>query len=462
MTIWTPDISSRGGPRYRAIAEALADDVGAGRLLAGDRLPTHRELAERLGVTVGTVSRAYAEAERRGLLRGEVGRGTFVTGPGGGRDVPGRTGEPGGDGPIELESNLPLCGQDPDLAGALRELAGRPGCNDLLSYPPAPGSRRHRQAGATWIARHGLEVALEQVVVTAGAQHAITVVLGGLCQPGDTVLAESLTYPGLKTVARLLGLRLVPVVMDEQGMRADALDAVCRRERARVLYCLPTLQNPTTGVMDAERRQALAEVARRHDLALVEDDVHGLLEAGAPPPLATFAPERTHYIASTSKLVAGGLRVAYVAVPPGTADRIASAVAASLWIPPPLTAELAAIWIEDGTADRVSALKCEEAAARQRLAAAILPPDHVHTRERSYFLWLELRNGWRADAFAATARARGVAVAAPGAFWLGEGEPPAAVRVSLSAPRHRWQVEAGLTVLADVLARGPATEPAIV
>jgi DNA-binding transcriptional MocR family regulator len=462
MDVWSPDLTACRGPRYRAIADCLARDIRAGRLAGGDRLPPHRELAERLGVTVGTVSRAYAEADRRGLVRGEVGRGTFVRA--GAADRPEGGADGGADGgPIDLGLNLPLHAEDPDLGAALRELAGRPHVSELLGYQPTLGAARHRRAGAAWLARHGLDTAPGRVVVTAGAQHAITVILGTLCRAGDVVLTEPLTYPGLMSVARLLGLRPRPVAVDHEGLRPDALaEAAAELGPGQVVYCLPTLHNPTTASMSPQRRQAIAEVARAHDLRLVEDDVHRLLAPDAGPPLAALAPERTCYIASTSKVVAGGLRVAFVTVPPGVAEGVAHTVSASLWMPSPLTAELAAGWIEDGTAVATAERKRREAAARQALARQMLPDARLRGGGASFFLWLELTGGWTAEQFAATARRAGVIVAPAGAFALPGLAPPAAVRLSLSAPRERETLTAGLRVLADILTRGPAPAPAIV
>jgi DNA-binding transcriptional MocR family regulator len=460
MTSWLPDLTDRSGPRYLAIADCLADDVRRGRLAEGERLPTHRDLADSLGLTVGTVSRAYAEAERRGLLHGEVGRGTFVGGMVGGWELP----SPGVSDPtvVDLGLNLPLYAQDPDLGDALRTLAKRRDLHELLSYQPFAGSDRYRRAGAQWIARHGLDVDPANVIVTGGAQHAIAILLGTLCRAGDVVLTEPLTYPGLKSVARLLGLETQPVAMDDEGLLPDALDRACREGRARVLYCLPTLHNPTTATMSPARRDAIAEVARRHDLLIIEDDVHGLLADDGGGPLACRAPERTFYIASTSKVVAGGLRVAFVAAPADHVERVAATVAATLWALPPLTVELAAMWIDDGTADATCARKRAESAARQAIAREMLPAEAVRTHPRSYFLWLELPPTWQVDRFVRQARERGVVVTGSEAFTVGRAVAPAAVRVSLSAPASRDEVLAGLKVLSELLTRGPAPEPAIV
>jgi len=460
MTIWSPDITVQAGPRYLAIADALAEDLGRGKLLPGQRLPTHRDLAAQLDLTVGTISRAYAEAERRGLVRGEVGRGTFVCDPDRHGDLPAGAAAPGG--LVDLALNLSLAADDPDLAGALRQLLKQPDLAALLSYPPQTDSLRYRQAGADWIGRHGLPVTPDQIVITAGAQHAITMALSTLCRPGQSVLTEALTYPGLKTAAELLGLTLLPVAMDAEGLLPDALDRTASRSSARVLYCMPTLHNPTTATMSPRRREEVAAVVRRHDLQVIEDDVHGLLAGEPAAPLAAHVPEAAVYIASTSKLLAGGLRVAFLAAPPALIERLRFSVSASLWALPALNVEVAARWIADGTADAVTERKRAEAAARQDLARRLLPVGHIRSAPRSYFLWLELPRPWRADRFVRAARAEGVAVAPAEAFAVDPAAAPAAVRVSLSATRERADLAEGLRALAGMIERGPAFEPAIV
>ena len=156
MTIWSPQLEGTKGPRYLAIVEALAQDFASGRLGPGSRLPTHRDLAERLGVTVGTVSRAYAEAARRGLVSGEVGRGTFVRGSGDPSD-PGAEAE----GVVDLGQNHP---PDPPsqpqraaLLDALASLTARRDAGRLLDYPAAGGDAADREAGASWIGRSGVD-----------------------------------------------------------------------------------------------------------------------------------------------------------------------------------------------------------------------------------------------------------------------------------------------------------------
>src|ERR1700758_5171627 len=375
MTHWMPDLSDRNGPRYRAIAEALAEDVRRGRLAAGTQLPTQRDLAWKLRVTIGTVSRAYAEAERRGLIDGEVGRGAYVRHstvgapvmPG---DILGEAQDPDF---IDLTINRPsAAGEGAAIAAALQALAAEPDLAALLDYQVPAGRRDDRVAGAAFLDGCGLVTTPEQVVVTAGGQHAMTCVIGALTQPGDTLAAEALTYPGLRALARLLQVRVVPIAMDEQGLVPDALEAACRAAPVRVLYTMPTLHNPTTATMPVARRQALAEVAQRHGVLLIEDDVYGFLLDAPLPPLAHYAPQHGIYIPSTSKSLIPALRIGYVHAPQANIEPIAAAVRATIYSAPPLMARIVARWVADGTAERLVAEKRSETQTRNRKAREIL------------------------------------------------------------------------------------------
>ncbi|MCC6849809.1 MAG: PLP-dependent aminotransferase family protein [Deltaproteobacteria bacterium] len=459
MTIWNPELRDGGRPRYVALADALAADIAGGRLAAGDRLPTHRALADALGIAIGTVTRGYAEAERRGLVRGEVGRGTFV-GPAPLGAAAAAHGERAS-GVIDLSLNVPVAGIAPDLAGALRALAKRAGVDDLLRYQPHAGATRHRAAGAAWAARYGVEAAPEQVLVCAGAQHAMLTIFAARAKPGDRVLTEDLTYPGMKALAGLLHLSLEGVAMDAEGLRPDALADALARSGARFLYCMPTIHNPTGTVLTAARRRAISALARAHDLTIIEDDAHRFLVSDAPPPFARLAPERTYHIAGTSKAIAGGLRVAFVTAPRHAVEQVERSIWATTWMAAPLTAEIAATWIEDGTADRVAAAQRREAAARQALARTALGDLVAGTHPQALHLWLELPEPWRGETFARAARERGVAIAPAEVFAAGRGAAPHAVRLGLGGARDRPELERALAVVRDTLAGHGGASPAV-
>ncbi|HKD99915.1 MAG TPA: PLP-dependent aminotransferase family protein [Planctomycetota bacterium] len=468
MTIWMPATLDPRAPIYASIARSIETDVLAGRLRPGDRLPTHRDLARRVGVTVGTVSRAYAEARTAGWISGEVGRGTFVRDRRAGRFADRREARSDGvdlsmrearsDG-VDLSMNVPIDEPAPDLAAALRGLAAAPDVASLLRYAPTRGARRDREAGAAVLERHGLAVDPENVVVCAGAQHGVGAALEAASRPGDNVLAEELTYPGLRPLAEARGLRVHPVAIDDEGVVARSVDLACRRTKAKALYLVPTLHNPTGSTLSRARREAIAEIARRHGLVVIEDDIHRLLSTGAPPPIAHFAPERTIHVASLSKCFVPGLRVGYLAAPPALRDRVADAVWRSIWMTSPVATALATRWVLSGDLDSIAAGKRREAAARQALAAKVLSRDRVPAPTTAYHLWLSTGPRWSGDAFAHEARARGVGVTPATAFHLGSGPPPAAVRVSLSAAPNRSVLAAALERLRQVLERSAPSAP---
>jgi DNA-binding transcriptional MocR family regulator len=451
MTMWQPRLEGRSGPRYRAIADALAEDAARGRLRPGSQLPTHRDLADRLGVTVGTITRAYAEAARKGVVSGEVGRGTFVRGPAS-EPVAFRFASQAEPGLIDMSVNLPPAPPDPAaLAHALTTISKYSRLGSLLDYAPEGGAPEHRAAGASWIARAGLEVAPDQVLVSSGSQHGMTAVLAGLLRPGDLVLTESLTYPGMKALAGLLHLRLQGVAMDEHGLRPDALRTACRRGSVKAIYCVPTLHNPTTSVMPEARRREVVAIARQHDVLIVEDDVHGPLIEDRPPLLVALAPDITVHLSGTAKTLAPGLRIGYILAPKALVPRLATAIRTTTWMAAPLLAEVASVWIRDGTADLILAGNRKESAARHRLAVSVLGRFQIQAHPAAHHLWLQLPESRRSETFAEQARRAGVAVTPAQAFVVGSGAAPRAVRVCLGVARDRAQLEKGLRILAGVL-----------
>ncbi|MCP3959889.1 MAG: PLP-dependent aminotransferase family protein [bacterium] len=478
---WAPAGLDAGTPIYRAIADALGADVESGRLRPGDRLPTHRDLARRLRVNVMTVSRAYAEAGRRGLVEGEVGRGTFVRRRE--RNVtrfeprlevpePEATMErgtrPRGTRLVDFHFNLPVGDSSIlDATEILEELAGSHRPLLYTGYTTA-GAGDHRAAGAEWIARGGLEADPERVLVCGGAQHAMTVTLASLAGPGDLVLTEALTYPGVKALASVLGLRLQGLPMDAGGLLPDAFEAACRKSAPRALYCMPTMQNPTGVVMDTERRRQVAEIARRHGVAIIEDDTYGYLCAEPPAPLSSFAPELGYFLTGTSKNLTAGLRIGYLQAPAaggatsGLIERLEGNVAALTWMAAPLMAEIAARWIRSGQADAMIRWKRREAATRRRLYERLLGDYPTGSDAGCSHVWLPLPRPWRADDFVLQARRRGVGVTGAETFVVGRATAPHAVRVCLGTPTSREEVERGLGLLAEMLAGAPEVGASIV
>jgi DNA-binding transcriptional MocR family regulator len=461
---WAPEILAGPRPVYERIVEALERDVAAGRLGQGARLPPHRDLAYKLGVGTGTVTRAYVEAERRGLITAHVGRGSFVKSREAEKLFSDR---PADDGLVDLARNLP-----PNAAGAreigdaLGRLRSQPDIDACARYAPPEGLERARRAGAAWLLRrHGVERDSADLIQCAGGQQGIALAFGALCRPGDTVLCEAATFLGIKAAAEYLSCNLRGVAMDEGGLSPEALDRAAASTGAKAVIVHPTLQNPTTRTMSSARRRQLVEIARRRDLAIIEDAAY---EAYADPlarleALADLAPERTFYIVSTSKSLAPGLRVAFL-IPPDPARRagLIRGVRAMGYSPPSLEALVFAQWVEDGTADAVSARILEETAARFDIARRILGQAlETPGAPRSPHIWLPMA-ALEAERLAARAFRRGVEVTPLEAPVVAPFEV-SGVRLCLGAAPDRRVLEQALTTIAQILADGaPADDRAIV
>lgn len=459
MREWQPSIDDGSSPRYAAIVRSLQEAVAAGELVPGDRLPPQRELASELDVSLGTVTRAYNEARERGLVEATVGRGTFVRAA-----------------PAEVRRGLgalvdrelidlsllvaPVLEEErwPDrLRQAAARLADRPDLNDLLGYQRHEGLFRHRRAASAWLARTGMEAAPDEVLIAGSAQHAAVAALSVLTRPGDVVLAEELTNPGLRDAAAWLHLRLHGLPMDEDGLVPDAFAAACRTGVGRTLYTMPTYHNPTTRTMPERRRTEIARIAEEHGVAVVEDGVHALLAEEAPPPLSARLPDLGYFLTSHSKTLSPSLRVGYLRAPPAAHEELAFALRATLWMVSPLLAEVASDWIEEGVAQGLLEEKRTEARDRQQVARDALDGFRVEAGRASHHLWLRLPEGWRSEAFVSEARRRGVAVTSPRALVAGQVKAPRAVRLCLGAARSREELQKGLELIRELLEEGPAS-----
>jgi DNA-binding transcriptional MocR family regulator len=423
--------------RYKAVVDAFASDIRAGRLPSGTRLPTHRQLAAREGIALVTASRVYAELEAMGLVSGEQGRGTFVRDvalpPGHGIDQ-----QPlAAAGTIDLNFNYPSLPDQADmLRRALRELAASGDLEALLRYQPHRGRPRDTAAVARHLKQRGLAVGAEQVLIVSGAQHGLATTIMATLQAGDVVAADALTYPGFKVLARTLGLELAPLPVTQHGPDLGALERLCAERRVRAVYAMPTLHNPLGWVMDAPARARMVKIARRHDLLIIEDASYAFLAGESPPPLAALAPELTVYVSGLSKSVATGLRVGFVAAPVPVVPAIERVIRATTWNTPAITTAIACRWLEDGTVSRLEARKRDDARARQSMARDVLAGLPQVSHPSSYFVWLPLPEGSRADRIAASLSRQHISVSTAEPFATSM-HAPQAIRLALGSTDFR-------------------------
>jgi len=450
MTIWTTHIAKDTGPLYKELADAIERDIESGALRPGERMPTHRDLADELDINVSTVTRGYREAEKRGLISGTVGRGSFVS-----SDATTSTSmvsfEPCAPGMLEMGLISPLYHLDPDVSEGFKRIARRKNPGSFMRYTDPRGLPEHRQAGADWARRYGLEAEADDVIVCAGAQHGLTCCLSGLFQYGDRIATDALTYPGMKTLAAMLGIRLVPIPMDGEGMTAEGLDAACRRDEIKGVYLMPGVHNPTTISMPEDRRDAIAALAEKHDLIIIEDDAYDLTDPGRISPVGSRARHRSVYVAGVSKSLAAGLRVAFLIAPKPFLKPLAQAVLNTIWMAPPLNGELAAMWINDGTADKIVELKRAEAARRYMIACDMLEGLLFRGKPSGFYIWLTLPEPWTGQKFEERARELGVNIFGAEKFAVGETAAPAAARISLTGTESLEEFRKGLTLVRDII-----------
>ncbi len=440
---WVPDLTRTRGPKYVAIAEAIASAVETGALRSGDRLPPQRDLAARLGIDLTTVTKAYEQARARGLIGARGRAGSFVlpqdaiaAGP------PPR--DTGMNMPPEVEGGTLLATWERTASALLRA----PGAGGRLHYAPAGGREADRAAGAAIFARMGLASEAEQVVVTAGAQNALHAIVGATLERGDVVACGAHIYPGFLAIAKKAGLQLAPM----ERVEAGAFEALCCKQRVAALYVVPTNDNPTTVTLNEAERAALAAVARRYGVRIIEDDAYGQLPAQPIAPLSSFAPELGWYVASASKVISPALRVAHVRAPSvAEALALAAGVHGSNVMPPPLNAALLTRWLEDGNYERLIAETRAEAVARLAIVAGVLPVRRYAADGCGYHLWVPLAAGSDAARIANDLRGAGLTAIPSDNFSVG-GAGESALRISLGGAIDRAGLRVGLRALESWLA----------
>ncbi|HEX2256368.1 MAG TPA: PLP-dependent aminotransferase family protein [Afifellaceae bacterium] len=465
MTNWLPSLSAGSGPLYVRLAAELESAIGEGQLPAGAKLPPQRNLAFDIGVTVGTVGRAYSILRQRGLVSGEVGRGTYVLGQ--------RSADSGYPPPVAhtlgstrsafvTGGKLPMdttAALDVGQAGRIGELAG-----EIARQHPAQITSYVRNmpaswldAGSRWLAAGEWAPDPELIVPTLGAHAAVLAVIAAVTAPGDKIAFEHLTYSSITRSAYLFGRRCVAMEADEGGLNPEDFDRVCAQQHPKAAFLIPSLHNPTLTIMSEDRRSAIAEVARKHNVWLIEDAIYAALLDEQPISLAELAPERTFHVGSLSKSVAAGIRGGWVACPPHFAPRVLTAHKMVTGGMPFLLAELSARLVLSGEADAIRARVRRQIEGRVDVARASLDGYEFRSHGRAPFLWVRLPEPWLSATFKQAAANEGVLIDDEDEFKCGRTERSFhRVRIGLTAPALHQDLVDGLAKLRSLLDSGMA------
>ena len=457
MRSWKARIETDAKTKYLGIVEALEADIYSGYVKAGDRLPPQRAVAEALNVDLTTVTRAFNEARRRGLIDATIGRGSFVR-----HHVESKlishisTARP----LLDLSMNNP---PQPESAGLQQHIPQ--GIAQLISgadrilqlhYQDSAGNPHDRSAAAGWLAQSINNVTTERTLITGGAQAALYAILQSMAQAGDIIACGEFVYPGLKSAAEQLQLALQPLSMDEEGVLPDAFEQACRQYPIKVIYLVPTMDNPTTATMSLNRRQQIVAIAHEYDITIIEDDPYSPLLENAETALFDLAADRTWYIRTLSKCITPALRLAYVIAPSNShALGLANVLRAISVMASPLMAALVSRWIHDGRINRFSEAIREENQQRQQIAKQLLAGMDFSSNEAGHHIWLQLPSCWQANAFAEQATVLGVSVVACNSFGFSDRQRQA-VRLSLGLTPDHATLSQALSILRGLLIQ-PAT-----
>ncbi|WP_318472726.1 aminotransferase-like domain-containing protein [Photobacterium leiognathi] len=461
MTILNMTLSSESKtPLYRQIADNIAAAIEQGEISTGSKLPTHRALADQLQVTVGTVTRAYAEAERRHLVEARIGAGTYVCDSRQSNSWVYQIEEVA---PNECNFgyNIPPRFDRSDmLSQAMANISANPAeLNEMMLYQPPEGIEKHRQITSQWLNQQGIAVSPELMYFTSGAQHAAELLLSTFCRAGDTVLVEHVCYPGFLTLAKQHGITVKGVEMDESGVCPRALASACQLYQPRLIYLTPTQQNPTSITMPLSRREAVISVCKQHDLLIAEDDINGLLPLSSPPPLINLAPEQVIHIGGLSKCLAPGLRLGYIQAPKQWQPHLSAALYNHSLMISPLLSAIACELITQGQADQVLDTIRNEIEQRQNIVQSYLGEFAITTQKHSFHVWLKLPDYWRLTDFITAAEQHNVIVKSAEHFTPPGGTIMPAVRLAISSPTSQQTLIFGLEILADLLRQPPMTSP---
>lgn len=448
---------------HQALYQQLQYAIEQGLLKAGDKLPTHRELATRLSIAVATVTKVYKAAESAGLLNAKVGKGSFVSAC-----------------PVLPQAikandlqciNLSIIKPQVNIANQqitqqLKSLSEQNQLSELMDYNVAGGSLTDHQAATHWLLSQGVLINSKQVSLCSGAQHGLMVLISTLTDYGDCIAVESLCYPGIISLANQFGRKLIPLEMDEEGITPESLEQACQQYGIKLLIVVASHQNPTASIMSVKRRKDIAQIVTKHKVWMIDDDVYGFLNPELPA-LSNFVPEYGFYLSSLSKSIFPGLRVGFIVYPEAFKQRIEATIRNTIWMPVSLTLALASKLIFSGQALVIQKQQRDIAIQRQIIAKRILKGEQLSSQINSFHLWLTLPSPWTSDKFSQVLEERGVLVSSADYFRVShinnnqqineikshKVNKDEAVRISLMAAKSEDELIFALKILKRLLTK---------
>ncbi len=454
-TIWQPTLSDFDGPKYKAVVAALRTDIAKGNLRPGDKLPPVRDLAWEIHVTPGTIARAYQEGIAAGILQATVGRGTFIASQSTELPEIERHYNIIPDQKINLRNtNTTNVGQADAIKRAMIHVAETK-VDQYIEYPEREGRHSIYPHIINWMEYSNIQAKPENLIVTNGGQNAISLAIASILEDGlGPIAIDALTYPGIRYAVQSQRAELVGVETDEFGVQPDALETAYRRKPFKALFTSANVLNPTTGEMPLDRRIAIADLARKFDFQIIEDDCWGIGPAKLPS-FSNICPERAWYLSSISKSVSAGLRFGYLLCPREKTAIAARMMQTSSFGVSRAVVDIAESLLATGDAANIRARILEKVNRRVELTVNLMGKWDISWRRDVPFIWLRLPRGWRASSFASACERENIVVRAADEFALNNMPIPHAVRISVNCNILQDLLSAALVKIDKLLAHPP-------
>lgn len=441
---WRPVLEHDGSPMYRSLARQLERDIESGALLPGTRLPPQRELADYLDINLSTVSRAFKLCTDKGLLSGSVGDGTYVSYS----SLTRLTAEPK-DRLIRLDAMTPETIEQDELIAILRKMLSETEYIHLFQYENTQPEWKS-EAACRLLKRAGCTAQAHSILTAGGGQNAIACLFAGLLKRGDKLGVDPLTYPGVKTAAKLFGIQLVPIEHEDGCMSTAALRSAIKNGGVRAIFVMPDYQNPTANIMSTKNRRRIADTAIENDLLIIEDGICKLLSDGSCS-IHDLAPKNTVFSLSLSKTISPALRTAYIAAPERYYKPIQDALDGINLTHSALLSELGARLIASEQLDALLKRRAEGIEKRNKMVDIILKDFTVRGDSHALARWLVLPDGISGAQLEEEAEKRGVCVYGAEHFAVGKSIPEAGARLAICSPQSMDELEYALNVIKGIL-----------
>jgi DNA-binding transcriptional MocR family regulator len=432
-------ISKSDLPLHERLADTIEQAISSGSLNVGDRLPTHRDISAHFGVAIGTVTKAVDSLSRRGIVRGEVGRGTFV-----------QSSVPVAAEVVDLTINAPLPVIKPDIMYAAAERAARVSLEmPSGGYVDLTGTPQQRSTVAEWLSATRLKCLPEELILCVGAQQAIHLAFAELGQTSQGIATEMHTFPGAISAAKNLGLTMFGVEYDDEGMLPEALDKTLKSSQAKIVYSTPVCQNPLSLEMGQERRERILAVCRKHDAYIVEDDIYGFYATNGSPTFKQLDPDRVFYLTSLSKCLTPLMRLGVLIPPSDFRQALVRSMRAEVWGNAPFAVNLGCALLDLGAYESAAAALRAESTQRLALAHAVFGNSLPELSRVSPHVWLPL-GVLDAERLARRASERNIRLTSPSASAVSPNAP-GGIRICILAPRRQADLEKALRGVKDLM-----------